>query len=170
MKRFVQVLLLLSIVLFSIASCEKMRPTPNAKLKGEFEVFKKWIDKSKRNKFNESLFCNNWVRSKVIEEIYVDGVLTETRDITHIFTISEFTLYEDHTIKGWSDTGPWQYSHNYIMWKLNGSYYMYEVVESRADALHLKEESFPQGGKVTPYYEDMSGRHRFWTYEYTVKE
>lgn len=170
MKQFVQVLSLWAVVLFSISSCDEMRPTPDAKFKGEFEGLLNYIDKSQRNKFNESLFCNDWVLTKVIKEIYVDGVLTDTSDYTHIFGKNEFTLCEDHTIKKSGSKGPWQYSHNIIVWKIHGSYYTYEVVESRADALHLKEESFPQGGRVTPYYKDKSGRHRFLIYEYTVKE
>lgn len=37
---------------------------------GEFELIAGFIDLSQQNKYNESLFCNDWILSKVTREHY----------------------------------------------------------------------------------------------------
>ncbi len=159
-----------------------LRPTPDPELGEEFKAMEPWIDMSKTNQFNESLFFNEWTLSKITEETYVDGVLTKTKERADLFHARELSIRKDHTmsIKNTSNPdkpqiitleGVWLYSHNTIMWKLlhNGSYYHYEVAEAKADALSLKEELLLFGDPVTLYLKDKSGKHLFLVYEYTPK-
>jgi hypothetical protein len=174
MKFIKRLFYLLAIALLAVGCDElfdpTLRPTPDPELGEEFKAMEHWIDMSQTNKFNESLFCNEWTLSKVTMETYVDGVLTETED--RKVSTKELSIKKDYTvtIKNSTLKGIWLYSHNTIMWKLNnGSYYSYEVVEAKTDALSLKEEDLPVGGPVTPYFKDKSGKHRFFVYEYTPK-
>ena len=158
-----------------------LRPTPDPELGEEFKAMEHWIDMSKTNQFNESLFFNEWTLSKITMETYIDGVLTKTEERADLFHASELSIRKDYTVTIKNTLNPdkpqistlegvWLYSHNTIMWKLNnGSYYNYEVAEAKADALSLKEESLPDGGPVTLYFKDKSGEHCFFVYEYTPK-
>lgn len=176
---------LLAIALLAVG-CEEifnptLPPTPDPDLGEQFKTMEFWIDMSQTNKFNESLFFNEWTLSKVTMETYVDGVLTETEERADLFHARELSIRKDYTVSIKNTLNPdkpqistlegvWLYSHNTIMWKLNnGSYYSYEVAEAKADALSLKEESLPVGGPVTLYFKDKSGEHRFFVYEYTPK-
>lgn len=155
-----------------VASCDKtveqkLPPTPDPELGEDFAAMEPWIDMSKTNQFNESLFCNDWILSKVTYEIYVDGVLTETKDATDMWAVQEYSIFEDHTIRTKDRKGIWLYSHNILMWKTGGGYQSCEVVESKIDALHLRSEDYPLGIEIIPYFVDKSGKHGFFIFEYT---
>lgn len=147
-----------------------LSPTPDPDLGTMFKSMESWIDMSQTNKFNESLFCNDWILSKVMLETYVDGVLTEAKDCTDKWAVMEYTFNNDHRMIGMGDNGWWLYTHNCLMWKVSGGFQSYEVVKSDKDALHLKQEDYPVGGPITPYFKDKSGIHSFWILEYTVKK
>ena len=157
-----------------VACCENtlidndLQPTSDAELGDNFKAFESWIDMSQTNRFNESLFCNDWTLSKVTYETYVDGILTETQDATDWWSKMEYSIKDDHTLRSGSSNGIWLYSHNFIMMKFNGGYYYYEVVESKPDELCLKSEEFPIGITFIPYYTDKSGEHNFNIFEYVT--
>lgn len=97
-------LLYLCAIVLVVSSCDnlfepKLRPTPDPELGDDFKLYESWIDMSQTNRFNESLFCNDWILSKVTYEKYLDGVLTETEDITDTFAKDWFSLKDDHTIR-----------------------------------------------------------------------
>ena len=97
-------LLYLCAIVLVVSSCDnlfepKLRPTPDSELGDDFKLYESWIDMSQTNRFNESLFCNDWILSKVTYERYMDGVLTETEDITDTFAKDWFSLKDDHTIR-----------------------------------------------------------------------
>jgi hypothetical protein len=73
-----------------------LRPTPDPDLGENFEEIAFFIDLSQTNKFNESLFCNEWTLSKVTMETYVDGVLTETED--RKVSTKELSIKKDYTV------------------------------------------------------------------------
>lgn len=91
-------------IVLVVSSCDnlfepKLRPTPDSELGDDFKLYESWIDMSHTDRFNESLFCNDWILSKVTYERYLDGVLTETEDITDTFAKDWFSLKDDHTIR-----------------------------------------------------------------------
>jgi hypothetical protein len=146
-------------------SCRKDQvPTPDSDL-GEFELIAGFIDLSQQNKYNESLFCNDWILSKVSREHYVDGVLQDTEDATSWWSKMQYTIRNDHTIRYGGVDGVWRYSHNTLMWRIEG-YYSYEVVGAEEGILKLKKEDYPLGIPFTPFFKDNRGEHYFYVFEY----
>ena len=147
-----------------------LRPTPDPELGEDFKAMEHWIDMSKTNQFNESLLYNDWVLTKITQETYFDGVLTDTKDVTSDrYGTKGYSIKANHTLRRLfsnSTLGIWLYSHNYFMWKVGGGYYGEEVVKLTANVLCLKEESYPAGGAFSPYFVDKSGKHLFYIYEY----
>lgn len=174
MKR---ITLIIASMILAFVACDSdstsesdLAPTPDPELGVMFKGLEYWIDMSQTNQFNESLFCNDWILSKVMLETYVDGVLTKTQDYTDRWAVMEYTFNDDHTMYYGGEKGWWLYSHNCLMWKVFGGNNVKEVVKSEKDALYLKEEDLPVGGPVTPYFKDKSGEHSFWIFQYTLKK
>jgi hypothetical protein len=137
---------------------------------GQFREIEAFIDMSKRNVYNEALLCNEWELYKVTYETYLDGDLTETKDITDHWGDTGYTLYRNHAMSR-SDGGAggtWLYSHNCLLMKIEG-YYAYEVVKLEPGRLWIRMEDYPIGLESVPYFKDPGGRHCFMVFEYIAK-
>ena len=168
-----KVFLLFAAVASVICSCTK---TPDADLGDEFQGMEGFIDMSKSNQFDETLFCNTWEQDRVIQEVYVDGELESSAEANNWSKV-KYTFRKDHTmsshVEGSSSIsagkGTWLYSHNYLMMHVGAGYYSYEVVYAKKGVLHLRREATMVGGPFKYYYEDPSGKHVFYTMEFTAR-
>ena len=156
------ILLALFATIFLFCSCEKADPDL-----GEFQAFENYIDMSQTNKFRESFLYKHWTLSKVTYETYIDGGLVDSRDDTQGWGVEEYTFLSDHTMSYGGDSGPWLYSHNHLMWKVQGSYYCWEVLKLNAAELILKVEEIPLGiPHWTLFWKDNSGTHCFEIFQF----
>lgn len=159
---------------FFMCSCNKEQnkdqplPTPDTADLGEFQLIAGYVDLSQQNRFNESLFCDDWILAKVTRERYVDGVLKDIEDATPWWEKMEYIIRNDHTIRYCGVDGIWLYSHNTLMWRIEG-YYSYEVVGAEEGVLRLKQEDYPVGVPFTPFFKDKRGEHYFYVFEYHAK-
>lgn len=158
---------LLLIVAFTSLICSCIK---DPGLNDEFADMEWWIDMSQHNRFNERYFYNDWKGSKMLREVYVDGVLQSSEDRTDFWGKESFTLNKDHTIAFNGTKGDWLYSHNCLMFYISGGYNWYEVLECKPGFLRLRQEQYPEGAPFTPYYKDKSGKHRFSIFEYKGTE
>ncbi len=165
MKRIIPLFLV-----FSLLSCSKEDSEPML-VDGEFneylvEIFENDIDMTQTNKFSASNIVGEWIPEKASLETYVDGELTESKDIS--FNEKKISFYKWGTMMLSSTTGRWTYSHNFLIYQFDNSDggYAYEVMASSSSILVLRNESFPLGVKWTPFYRDKSGKHNFYVTEY----
>ena len=150
-------------VLSMFLSCTKMGD-PDL---GEFKSCERSIDMTQKNKYEETLFCNDWIISKVYYETYVDGHLQSKEDQTDKWIGQDFCFKSDHSMTYGGSFGSWLYAYNYLMWRYSGGIYQVaEVLLLTKDVLHIKAE-FLVSGK--PFFQDNSGTHCFWVYEYQAK-
>lgn len=149
-------------ILFAL-SCTKMETNSDLVKKVEY-----WIDMSQSNKCDQSKFVGDWVLTKVDYEVYVDGELTETTDITSHWGAMEYSFNSDGTMY-YGTKGRWTYSYNFLIWEVWGGLYSYEVVDVSETKLVYKGEDYFLGGTKPPFYHDKSGRHCFDVFEYTRK-
>lgn len=155
-------LLLVATVVSLLYSCAK---TEEPDL-GEFQHCEHLIDLTQQNKYDETLFCKEWVLSKVYYETYVDGILQSAEDHTESdagFTIS---FHDDHTMSYGGVKGSWLYTHNHLLTHFHIFYEVNEVIQMTNDLLLFKQEFRPSGA---PFFKDPSGTHYFWVYEYVSK-
>lgn len=131
---------------------------------GEFRDMAFLVDMSLKNRFDSDLLCKEWTRSKVTYEIYVDGICTDSIDVTHEWGDTSFTLYNDNTMTLGGEIGHWLYSHNYLFWSTGNK--AQEVVSVDSSTLSLKWE---QRLNVSPFFIDNSGEHHFYIFEYACK-
>ncbi len=137
---------------------------------GEFQDCADFMDMTKKNLFDQSLFYRDWKLSKYYSETYEDGVLQGTEDLTYKYNGNWLSFYNDGTLNGSKGSGKWMYSHNYLLCK-GGSGIMnsYEVIELTPNKLSYKTE-VPAPGTImdfyTPFFKDKSGTHLFLISEY----
>lgn len=134
---------------------------------GEFKNCERLIDMTQKNKYDESLFCKDWVVSKVYYEIYVDGTLQSSEDKTDCWIGHEISLTNDHKLVYGGAFGSWLYSHNYLLCHYYDLFEVAEVIQLTKDVLHIKEEFLAADN---PFFYDKSGTHYFWKYEYCAKQ
>lgn len=156
-------LILSIIVTGSFYSCS-LKSDPEL---GEFKDFESFIDMSLKNLFDPSLLYNEWIRSKVISQVYYDGVLIKEEDVTNEWGFSCIILRNDNTIKIGDASGRWLYSHNYLMW--TPGYHEQEVIWLDKEKLHLKKEDYPVGMPYKPFFVDKGGEHHFHVFEYLAR-
>lgn len=156
---FYFIILFLSFVAFY--SCVK---TQDPEL-GEFQDMESLIDMSQKNRYSISLLCKEWNRLKVTYEIYIDGICSDSIDVTHEWGDTGFTLYDDNTMILGAECGHWLYSHNYLFWSTGNK--VQEVVNLGRNTLTLKWE---QHMNASPFFIDNSGEHHFYIFEYMSKE
>lgn len=147
--------LLFAVVLSS--SCQKI-VDPEL---GAFQDMDFLIDMSQHNQYNADMFCKSWVRSKVTYEVYVDGIRTDSSDVTHEWGNTGFTLRSDGTMTLGKENGQWLYSHNYLLWSTGC--WAQEVVKIDIDTLYLRWEQLLS---ASPFFVDNSGEHHFYIFEY----
>ena len=106
--------LVLTAFLSLLFSCEKVED-PDL---GSFRSWEPYLDMSQKNRFDESLFCKEWVVRKRYLETYVDGIIQFKEDHTYDSTLYNYIFNGDYTMSYGTLTGSWLYSHNYLMWRL----------------------------------------------------
>lgn len=154
--------LLVAIVVSMLCSCNK---TEDPDL-GEFQHCEHLIDMSQQNKFEETLFCKEWIISEVYYETYVDGVLQSAEDHTESHAGFTVSFQDDHTLFYGDAKGSWLYTHNHLLMHFHTFYEVNEVIQLTSDLLTFKQEFRPSG---LPYFKDPSGIHYFWVYECVSK-
>ena len=138
---------------------------------GEFQPLASGIDLSRENQFQESFLYGDWVTSRIMREVYVDGVLTERFEVTESGLPFSIILREDHTVGA---NGIWLYAYNCILIKDgSGGYGSFEVANAESGLLWLKTERIyyadPDGPTVV-FAKDKSGTHRFNVYELSPRD
>lgn len=158
-----------------LCSCEKFdRPGEQAASQKELDNLYKAYESlielyPEKNRFKESLICNDWVLAKVTRETYVDGVLVQTSDVTGYWGKMKYSFRKNHRMSYSGSNGVWMYSHNLLLWVYDGNYHSYEVVGAKAGVLQLKAEEYPAGIPWTPFIIEKSGEHYFYIFEYHAK-
>ena len=152
------------LILFSFAivssllcACGKMDPDL-----GEFQDMEFLIDMSQKNQYNKALLCNQWILSKVTNEVYKDGVCESSTDVTHEWGkgTMDLILRDDNSMTIGSENGRWLYSHNYLLW--TPGWWAQEVLKVDKNSLILRLElPFDE-----LYFINSSGRHDFYIFEY----
>lgn len=155
-----------STLLFLACSCHQQdNPKPEtetAEFLSDFEFLTR-IDLSKENLFKEGDLYGDWKITTVFQEIYIDGTLNSSTDVTSGLTSSLITLRGDHTA---GNNKTWLYAYNYLFIKNGSAYSYWEVANLESDFLRLKKEEYPAGSdSFIPYYKDKSGEHRFSVFE-----
>ena len=155
------------LIISAVCACDKKEDPAM----GEFQILAPSIDMSQTNRFDEALFCNDWVLFKVVNETYIDGDFKEGTDVTRTWTKHGYSFHRDHTMMTSSgDRGGWFYSHNHLMWMCQG-YYAYEVVALTENELHLRTEipsyiGTSPGFSSAPFFKDKRGEHNFLVFGY----
>ena len=161
-------LFLLSVAILSLLfSCGKMED-PDL---GAFKRWEPYLDMSLQNKFDESLFCKQWVYDKVYTEVYIDGVKWFQTDHTNdVVPWPNLAFGTDHSMSYGGIGGEWLYSHNYLMWQMPAIdifSFFGEVLNVTDDSLTLRGESVSSGQE--PFFKDKSGTHYFSLLELKAK-
>lgn len=167
------------ILAFALISCSK-NESDSMLVDGEFNGYlvtelENVIDMNQTNKFSALALVGDWVPERASLETYVDGELTETKEIS--FNKEKISFYKWGTMKhsfssGETSTGKWTYSHNFLIWQYDGlsGGYAYEVMSASNTRLVIRQESYSVGVKNIPFYQDMSGTHSFRVIEYRKEE
>ena len=160
---------LLFCFVFTLLSCSKedSEPMHVDDKYNEYLVEKaeKLIDMTETNKFSASNIVGDWDPETASLETYVDGELTESKEIS--FSKETISFYKWGTMKYSSATGKWTYSHNFLIWEHDGGgCYAEEVMFAGSTKLVLRKEERLDGVKFIPYYLDKSGKHNFYVTEY----
>ncbi|MBQ7640330.1 MAG: hypothetical protein IJS91_04990 [Bacteroidales bacterium] len=156
-----------STLLFLACSCHQQdnpqkSEAETAEFLSDFEFLTR-IDLSKENLFKEGDLYGDWKITTVFQEIYIDGTLNSSTDVTSGLTSSLITLRGDHTA---GNNKTWLYAYNYLFIKNGSAYSYWEVANLESDFLRLKKEENPVGSdSFIPYYKDKSGEHRFSVFE-----
>ena len=141
----------------------------------EFDELEGEIDLSRQNKYDEALLSKTWVFENGFSEVYVDGHLDSTTDITEEINLKRLVLNNDHKLSltvsnGDEDLivqGIWAYAYDCVLIKYALDDYQdqvyYELAELTAKALRLRKEAFVYDEIKTPFYRDPKGRHKFHT-------
>lgn len=158
------VLLGLFFVLAIAPSCNKFGM--NKDIVQEMQVF---IDMTLHNKYNPSRFIGGWTLKKVTLEVYEDGNLITSEDHIKDVYFPNFYIYEDGSLKqiGVDGLGRWAYAHNFLFWKLPSNSFTSEVVNVTSSTLVFRMELLSIGGEVVTFYQDKSGEHSFFVYEFS---
>lgn len=129
---------------------------------GEYQPLAGSIDLSRENQFPESYLYGDWTTSKIMREVYVDGVLTERFDVTeNALPINSIILCEDHTVG--NGVGIWIYAYNCILIKDgSGGYGSFEVANAGPGMLWLRTK---RDLCAMAYSNDTSGTHEFDVFE-----
>lgn len=155
-----------AIALFAlICSCEKTDPDL-----GEFQELEAGIDMSRHNQYDEKVFYNTWTLAQVYMEKYVDGVLKESADYSDGYSEEVITFNKDHSMVKSGSKGTWLYTHNFMLTKVSGGYYVYEVMKYKygtLTTLTLRREEYVNPYIAGPFFKDNSGEHYFWVFIYT---
>jgi len=176
MKAFKAILLSLA-VLFPIAACSDLDiGTTNNKKLANMADNCEWAAKS-HNVYGASDLCHTWYYQGAIRETYVDGVLTDTQVVSYD-AHTPFDVRNDGTLiigqVNSRHSGLWLYRNNLLVYKIGGSYWVYEVAQIAEGAMLLREEEIPIPEDPEPFYQfkpfiqDPSGVHTFLTLEYSL--
>ncbi len=120
------------------------------------------IDLSRENQFQEAFLYGDWTTSRIMREVYVDGVLTERFDVSeNELPIKSIILREDHTVG--NGVGIWIYAYNWILIKSgSGGCGSFEVANAGPGMLWLKTK---RNLSAMAYSSDTSGTHEFNVFE-----
>ena len=129
---------------------------------GEFEPLAGLIDLTQENQFPESALYGNWDCFSITREIYINGILDNTYDVTDCEFKIHISLMENHLV---GNNAVWRYAYNCILIRNGGSFSLFEVANAQSGVLCLKKERFPVGKPCVPYAQDKSGQHEFTVYE-----
>ena len=127
----------------------------------EFQPLLSAIDMSRENQYQEAFLYGDWVSSKIMREVYVEGVLKERVDVTESALPIHITLRGDHTVGA---DGIWIYAYNCILIKDgSGGYGSFEVANAESGLLWLKTDKIyaAAGGTAT------DGTRQYNVYELT---
>ena len=128
---------------------------------GEFQPLLSAIDMSRENQYQEAFLYGDWITSKIMREVYVDGVLKERFDVTESSLPVHIILRGDHTVGA---DGIWIYAYNYLLIKDgSGGYGSFEVANAESGLLWLKTDKIyaAAGGTAT------DGTRQYNVYELT---
>ena len=127
----------------------------------EFQPLLSAIDMSRENQYQEAFLYGDWITSKIMREVYVDGVLKERFDVTESSLPVHIILRGDHTVGA---DGIWIYAYNYLLIKDgSGGYGSFEVANAESGLLWLKTDKIyvAAGGTAT------DGTRQYNVYELT---
>ena len=127
----------------------------------EFQPLLSAIDMSRENQYQEAFLYGDWVSSKIMREVYVEGVLKERVDVTESALPIHITLRGDHTVGA---DGIWIYAYNCILIKDgSGGYGSFEVANAESGLLWLKTDKIYAGAAAV-------GAHQYNVYELTPQD
>lgn len=155
----------LALVAFSSCNLREDGDTPEGDTPmdlSEFQPLLGGIDLSRENQFQEAFIYGDWVTSKIMREVYIDGVLKERFDITESGSALPFgiVLRQDHTV---GTDGIWVYAYNCILIKDgSGGYGSFEVANAESGLLWLKKKVSVSAGAAA---QDMSEIRQFNVFE-----
>lgn len=161
------------LMLLSAAACNALdangdSPEDNFDL-GRFSVFENWVDKTKTNQFSESAFCRDWQHTATRIETWVDGQLTEDREITNCYPYRAMTFRKDDSMRADGMEGWWLYHYNCLFIDVSqsgGSNYVYQVKELTSNKMVLKAEDYPCGIPFVPFHQNPAGKHQFFVFTF----
>lgn len=158
-----KILLIAIAISFIFCSCQK--ESDNL---GEFEPLRSQIDRSQKNRFEERLFCKDWILTRWGDDVYIDGVLDESDRVGGQGIQTEsLSLRENHTVVYKGKEGVWQYSYNHLLIHTSETFSAFEVVVLTSNSLKIRQEQYQLGQtERIPYFMDKSGWHIFWVLEY----
>lgn len=137
-------------------------------VEGVYYYYKDKFDFSQKNKFDATLFINDWIVTKVYYDTYRDGELVVREDFTD-YTPTEKWSFVDLTKLSFQDSnGRWEYHYNYLYQDI-ASPYMREVLELTTDIMILKGEEL-RSPTSTTYKQNKQGIHRFFVWEFHPKQ
>ena len=154
----------LALVAFSSCNLREDGDTPEGDTPvdlSEFQPLLSAIDMSRENQYQEAFLYGDWVSSKIMREVYVEGVLKERVDVTESALPIHITLRGDHTVGA---DGIWIYAYNCILIKDgSGGYGSFEVANAESGLLWLKTDKIyaAAGGTAT------DGTRQYNVYELT---
>ena len=168
MKGFIYSIAAAAIILMSL-SCNEILEDQNDL--GRFSVLEVFVDKSQTNQYGQKAFCHKWKYSSTQMETWVDGNMTELKEVDNVFPYMTLDLREDWSMSAQGMKGSWLYSYNHLFIDClgsGGSNYVYQVVDLTSSQLVVRQEEHIIGGPIAPFlfHNNPAGRHVFWRFTY----
>ena len=161
MKRIIPFFILFIITSSSFSSCDITHE------EGVYYYYKDMYDFSQKNKFDASLFFNDWILTKVYYDTYRDGELVVREDITDDTPTEKWSFVARTELLCGDREGYWEYHYNYLYQDI-ATPYMREVLDLTTDVMILKGEEL-RSPTSTTFLQNKQGIHRFFVWEFHPK-
>ncbi len=172
MKRFPCLLVFCAMLLRAVACNTLDNTDPDADDLGRFSVFDGWVDKTQVNQFTQSAFCHDWQHTTTRIETWVDGKVTEDKEVTNWYPYRAMTFRKNDSMRADGMEGWWLYKYNCLFIDVSmsgGSNYVYEVVELNRNKMIIREEEYPCGIPFVPYHKNPAGEHHFVYFTFVMQ-